>query len=539
MGVDSSYKNLMIFFIGFLVMGLLYVLLRNVAFTAAISQFLSGTLVVLWGVSIYGRIINKRVRRLFLAMAGLMLLYSLLQLGRYIFFGEEYQILRLLWYAYYIPMTGIPLCLFYVSLYMNLPENEVPDRRWRMLFIPAVLFVLGFLTNDVHQLAFYFPPGYVNDAAEVGRGIFYWSFWTSAVGLLVAAFTIMLHKCRLVVTHKQFLLPILPLLLGGAWLLSYALGMRIELLGGSLWHVGEVFCFSIICFIEACISIGMIPANTGYGVCFKLMDVPAWIEDTSGKVIYQTHHVENGLKENEGTRIETHAISGGSVSWAVDLTALNILNRALGETTEQIHSRNVYLKTQNALQEEQAAVEARSRVYDRISSVIKPQMDKIEMILKHSQADTFTQDLAKITVYEVYIKRRSNMELLRSQQAFISETELAIALQESAEYLKLCGVEVVVNVFGEGELISDAVILAYTIFEAMIEEALFSLRALSIVLSVQDGVLSLRLSLNADDLTFDTMVFNDDLGAFGGTLHLEKEGSDVLVHLTLKGGAYQ
>lgn len=193
----KNYVRIVVYPVLFLLCGLLHVVMYGVPLTDCIMQILYGSLVLLWAQMIRKRIVDIRVRRMILVIAGLIMMYILLQAVRYKLCGNIPIALRYSWYAYYIPMIVIPLALFYLSLFINLQENEVPDRHWRLLYIPCCLLIAGFLTNDLHGLAFHFEKGYAywNDGDT--KGILYIVFllWTCA--LCLSALVIMLRKCRL------------------------------------------------------------------------------------------------------------------------------------------------------------------------------------------------------------------------------------------------------------------------------------------------------------------------------------------------------
>ena len=96
----------------FLLCGVLKSVLYYNNFTFGFSQLFTGSFVLIWGNTIQKRVTDRRLRRLLLAIAGLLLFQLLLQLIRYDLFVGVYPFRRWLWYIYYVPMTAVPvLCL--------------------------------------------------------------------------------------------------------------------------------------------------------------------------------------------------------------------------------------------------------------------------------------------------------------------------------------------------------------------------------------------------------------------------------------------
>ena len=210
---------------------------------------------------------------------------------------------------------------------------------------------------------------------------------------------------------------------------SYATGLGPKIKGIKLWDIGEIFAIVTIYVLEACMQVGLILVNTRYTWIFQDTDLPAVIQDNNGEYIYRTKGAEAVLNPSKESFVRSADISGGSVSWAVDLSAVNELNRQITATIDQINARNRSLSIQNTIREETAAVDARNKMYDRIAGIVSNQLKHIEELLSEKEQD-FSQRLKKIVVYNAYIKRRSNLELLRESEERISVEELNTAFSE-------------------------------------------------------------------------------------------------------------
>lgn len=114
-------------------------------------------LIFSWAVSVWWRILHAQTRRCLLGAAALMLFWLDIRLIRYDF-AQTPEMLRRLWYAYYIPMLLIPTLALYTLFFLDRGQSAPLYKYRYMIFVfPVVLFSLV-LTNDCHQLAFAFPP---------------------------------------------------------------------------------------------------------------------------------------------------------------------------------------------------------------------------------------------------------------------------------------------------------------------------------------------------------------------------------------------
>ena len=530
----TAVKNIWIFILGFFLIGAIHVLCFGVPFLDTIIPMICGTLSLSWALVVQKRVVEKRTRRFLLLIAFILFLLFMLQLQKYSLFSESVTAQRYLWYISFIPMVFLPLLIFYVSLCVHSPENVQRKWRWNLLILPALLLITAFLTNDFHFLVFSFSSGEMTEGFEE-RGIVYYAFVVWFWTLMVTAFTILLKKCRLYVGRRIRLLPLGFILFCLMGMCLYIMDLDLRFRGIRFWDLEELVAFSVIGFVQICIHIGMIPANIGYEILFTSSDLPALILDTEGKAVYMTRGVKKTpLEYNEDVYILTHKIQGGSVVWEVDLSELHDLNRRLDEMTRQIEQRNDYLITENRLRQEQSELETRNELYDRITSIVKPQLDQIGELLEDMEKDevTFRIRLPRISVLNVYIKRRSNMELTQVEES-LPLAELITAVSESAEYIKLCGANIAVSSFGKGILPSDFITTAYEFFEYVVEDCLDNLSEMAVFIGKTEKGFILRMLIQADDFTLRQYPDRKGILRDYGHMALTKEQSDLIVALTL------
>lgn len=535
--MKHSSRSLYFLLTAFLVSGILHVSLYGVPLTDSIVQIFCGVIMIYFALTIQKRIIDKKLRNLLTVIAVLQILLFALQFCKYKLVASNVYILRSLWYLYYVAWVLIVLILFFTAICLNKQSTEKTIRRRKLLFIPAALLILLFITNDLHGLAFSLKDPLTSTGASgsYSYGIIYYIYLAWLLILLLLSIIIILRKCTLSVVKKKIWIPVTILLAGAALLICSTAFAAPRINGVTIWNSVEVYCFTDIIFIESCIFIGLIPSNTGYNRIFRLIPVSTVISDTANETIISS----NGeLYEDANTAVSSMPIYGGSVSWATDITDLNNLNKKIEETTNRINLRNEYLSNKNASKEEQVKIDARSRLFDRVNMITTPELNLVTELLNEPDDDDFNRRLAKVTVLTAYIKRRSNMELLKEDSPFIPVAELSAALKESADYLRLCGTDVMVSGAFEGDLPSDMIILAYEFFHYVVMSAHIELFELAIIVYLTEDVFSLRLMLQAEDIEIEGNWKAKELSKYNGNIMLSKQDKEVIVRLTLdrKGG---
>lgn len=529
---QTGILRVLVFFCAlFALGGFLHNALYGLDFATTITTIYYGFIVILWGVSVHHRIVDLRVRRLFMWIAALLCIYFFLQASKYTFFGTDEIATNLAWYLYYIPLVFIPLLIFYVSLYLNMQEDEHLNHLWYLLFIPAGIFVIAAITNNSHNLMFI-----IEGVKESGAYIYKYN----VVWYAVTAWEVVLYGASLIVFGRKCHIYNIKKLVWIPWVFAFGASVLLvltmldlpKIFGISVWKSPEAFAFLIIGVLELCIQTGLIQANTDYQVLFTLK-VPATICDLEGKPIYTS--ADNFRSFGENVTVKKSPIRGGSVFWAVDLAKVNKLNAQIKETTEQIESRNEVLRAENSLKEEQASLDTRNKVYDDIARIVKPQLDATREIMSSMTDEDFKSKLSHIAVLNSYIKRRSNMELLRADSDKLTLKELSTAISETCEYIKLCGISATCAPVKDCETDAERVIYAYEFMDRIVENEIDNLKSLLINISFKENVLILRMLLSGEN---EVMVGNDILSgdnfSVSADAHLTSETEDGETTVTLK-----
>jgi hypothetical protein len=441
-----------------------------------------------WGISVNKRIIQVQVRHYLISVSGLMVFWFVIRSTNY-FFTTDAEIERYLWYWYYLPLLFIPLFSLFVAISLGRPANAKLSKPTLLLFyIPTVLCLLLVLTNDFHQLVFSFPEGEVwtDDNMRYAFGYHCVLGWEILCAL--AAFVIMLIKCRH--SQRKKYLPFLLLVCSIGYALIYASGAEwMQLIGGD---ITAAQCLMFTGILECCIQCGLIQTNTGYKILFEAGAIGAQIVDTN----YHTRYVSSNAPKlpadimrlaerdavmlDNNTLLRSSRINGGHVLWQEDITDITALLAKLEENRKTISESN-YVEQENYKTKVKInAVREKNRLYDRLQAHTAHQIELLDQLLTQYEAQSNPEIrrslLAKAAVIGAYIKRRGNLMFIGEKSDITDTAELSACLDESFANLELMGVECAIDISGKNSIYIRDAIRVYDFFEAVTEEAMDDLR---------------------------------------------------------------
>ncbi len=434
------------------------------------------------------RIIDRETRGYLVAISRLITLWIVLRGAKYIAFEETGAVARHIWYLYYVPALLIPLLSLFAALSVGRRDwNRRPGLVRFAVCLTAAL-VLLILTNDLHQLAFRFQPGFADWDAHYARASVYVAAYIWIALLLLGTFCVLFMRCRVSASRRLIWIPALPLLFGAAYLALYALGLWPRVNGLLFGQFPETVCFMAAGIWLSLSYIGLIPSNAAYGKIFAISDLAAQIADRDYRVIYRSANAasltaeqlasEAGASLDRNTRLHRKNVSGGFVYWQDDVAELNRVNAELWELGERLAEEAELVRLENKLKEERAQIEVKTRAYDGIAAAVLPQSREIAALCAEAERapERFAANMKKVCLLAAYIKRYANLSLLTADRAALDTGELRLAVAESLRYVEELGVPV-------SESFSDAVpadgaelLSAYALFETLLEQALPTLR---------------------------------------------------------------
>ena len=382
-----------------------------------------------WGISVYRRILYAPVRRYMVSVSFLAVFWFMLRTLKYHFVASP-NVIRHLWYGYYVPMLFIPLLFAAVSLYLGKSETfRLPIWAKLLLYLPTVLCVLLVLTNDLHQFVFSFPSGEIciGESGTYTYAVGYYFIIAWVVVCALTAFAITLYKCRLAQRKKY--LPVLVLSCSIVYAVIYASGAEwMQIIGGD---ITAAQCLMFVGMLECCIQVGLIPTNTGYAALFEAGTFGAQITDNDYQIRYTSANspeISKGIMQkaetaavslDKNTLLKSHPIDGGHVFWREDITEITALLERLEENNETIAESN-YLEQENyRVKLKIKTLREKNRLYDLLQDKTAEQVDLLDRLFSQYNAESDYEKrrslLAKIAVIGAYIKRCGNLIFIGEQ----------------------------------------------------------------------------------------------------------------------------
>ena len=499
-------------------------------------------LLAAWGISVQTRIIQTQVRRYLLVIAGLMLLWLTLRTVKYNTYHMTAE--RFLWYGYYLPMLFIPVLAVLVALSLGKPENYRLPKWTHFLYLPSALLFLLVLTNDLHQLVFFFPTG-VLSTREYDYGIGYYVVLAWMVLCAAAALVIILAKCRIPQSRRYLWLPVVPFALALGYCAAYIKGVYwVWLLAGDLT---VSMCLIITAIFESCIQCSLIQSNTHYAELFHASTIGALITDRDFSVACAAENArsvdsqtlmaaaESPVVTADGIRISEAPIRWGHVFWEDDISPMLAVLKELDDTREELQSYGSILQAENAQKARRKKLEEQERLYRAMQEKAAAPAVRLSNLAKALQgvqdADAARFLLWKMTVIGAYLKRRSNLIFLADHDGMVPVSEVALCLNESMDNLRLHVRRCASRLDFEGELRLETAAALYDFFEAAIELAMDDLSgtAANVTRKEDACVLSLMLQCGTDLTSLraaypDASVENED-GVWYCTLSVREGGN--------------
>jgi len=444
-------------------------------------------LIVIWLRLLRYRILSRPVRRYMAAAALLMLAWLLVRTVKYELSRGSNCLTRYLWYAYYVGYTFIPALLMLSVLHIGKRSDETVDRRCLLLLAGALVLSVLVLTNDLHFLAFRFKESFSfaesSDLEPYFHGPVSYLVWGWLFSLGVAGVVVALVRCGRTVPKRLLLIPLGILAIGIAYVLA-------ELFPFAGWadkpyKTAEFTCFMSIAFMESLVALGLFPTNDRYAELWRSSSLRGVLINDAGETAYAAANapivppdlareaLEHPVMLSDDEELVCRRVCGGYACWVRDLTQVHHLQSELEELGDTLADENAVLAAENDLAHERESVAQRQNLYRAITSGASEQLSRLDSLLSDmpDDEDAFLAVMRAAAVEATYLKRRANLMLLGEEGA-IEVRELALALEESAIWLRENGVQVRVRVSGNVMLSADDALRAYEQFQHAAEKAL-------------------------------------------------------------------
>ena len=493
-----------------------------------------------WGISVSKRIIQVQVRHYLIAVSGLMVFWFVIRSMRY-FFITDIGIARQLWYLYYLPMLFIPLFSLFVAISLGKPENaRLSKTALLLLSIPTVLCLLLVLTNDLHQLVFSFPEGEVWTDKNNGYTFGYYIVLGWEILCALAAFVIMIIKCRL--SYRKKYLPFLLLACSIVYAFIYVSGVEwMQLIGGD---IAAAQCLMFTGILESCIQCGLIQTNTGYEELFMVSRLGAQITD-QGNIVCLASSNAGGLTDEQRMSAKTHPVLAdkttlikskpirfGHVLWQEDVSELTEAIEQIEENCRDLSERNRIRQENLETKKKILSLQEKNRAADVLNRETAGQISMIEHLLTQYDTENDAKKreklLAGAAVLGAYIKRYGNLLLVSHREETADIRDLSRCFEDSFVNLELLDVKCLCTLPADVILATKDMLRIYHAFETILEDCLFDLHSVWVNARERKGQFLVSIDFVCDtDLSghkADADLYSCEDGTCRFTFQLQKGG---------------
>lgn len=455
-------------------------------------------------------ILQKYMRKYLTYIGFTLIMYMLIRTIKYEIIPPDSNLDRYLWYSYYIFMMLIGVFLMFSILYIDKAEDEKIDKRWNLLYLPLAILSLLCITNDYHQMLFYFPLGL--------------NFWSDSVKrhgivfLLILAFLslILISSVEVAVIkllNRRDIKKILPtftiFLIWGLYTYLYIKDVDNLYWLFVAYKSPEFNTLMVILFIESLIFSRLIPTNRDYDKFWKLSTLKIGIMDSFGRFypsdkedrnanISQVLKAENNpIYLDKNTLLESTKISNGWSYWISDITRINSIKKELKDLGNVISEENELLQAEKKMKKESSSIKRQIEIYEFIDTQLEDKLTNLEQSFDNLPDDEnlFKEKMKIPTIIKVYIKRYSNMLLLSRKSDITSIIELKLAIEESLGYLELYDIMTILLWKGDGMIHINKILLAYKIFQELIECHISTMKAVIVTFKKRQNFMLLSLHI--------------------------------------------
>ena len=493
-----------------------------------------------WGISVSKRIIQVQVRHYLIAVSGLMVFWFVIRSMKY-YFITDIGIARQLWYWYYLPMLFIPLFSLFVAISLGKPASaRLSKTALVLLYIPTVLCLLLVLTNDLHQLVFSFPEGEVWTDKNNGYTFGYYIVLGWEILCALAAFVIMIIKCRL--SYRKKYLPFLLLACSIVYALIYVSGVEwMQLIGGD---IAAAQCLMFTGILESCIQCGLIQTNTGYEELFMVSRLGAQITD-QGNTVCLASSKAGGLTGEQRMSAKTHPVLAdkttlikskpirfGHVLWQEDVSELTEAIEQIEENCRDLSERNRLRQENLETKKKILSLQEKNRAADVLNRETAGQISMIEHLLTQYDTENDAKKreklLAGAAVLGAYIKRYGNLLLVSHREETADICDLSRCFEDSFVNLELLDVKCLCTLPADVILATKDMLRIYRTFETILEDCLFDLHSVWVNARERKGQFLVSIDFVCDtDLSghkADADLYSCEDGTCRFTFQLQKGG---------------
>lgn len=437
-----------------------------------LSAILIAAAILLWKGTVSHRMIRRDVRHVVTVISWLLVGWLLLRLFKYQLPQEEI-LCRMCWYGYYLFQLALPVALLYLTEILDQPEGE--KRLTRPLWPPFIVYVFSVLlvmTNDLHQLVFYFIPG-GNWPSDYSYGPGFWSVTACSLLFLASAIWNLLRKGKKSPSRRGRILPLL--FCGGLLMYITAYIKRVPLAWESDLTVN--ICILSVLFFETVLHVGLIPVNLQYQRLFASAPINLTLLDENGCTVLSSPDahpisrsiwkrlcmdIQQPLLRDKDTQIHAIPIHGGMAVWQEDLSQINRLRNEIQDVQTRMEAANALLREEGEVKKRLLTAAANRALFEQLDRDMERRITSLARIIDTlPQAEDPRNLTAFITLHLCHIKRRCNLFFLARQGEPLDSDELSIYLDELTELARYAGLKTLIRCGEIGALEIRSAALCY------------------------------------------------------------------------------
>lgn len=248
----------------------------------AVRMRIAGGLFALWGVSAHMRCLDRANRRRLAAVAAAVCAWMLLVIVKWKAGGAWFS--NLPWYAYYIPITCLPLlCLLIAARASGLDRRPWARPASRLLWAAAAALAALVLTNDLHEQVFGFQG---LPRSDIGPYEYRWGYWVVAAwsaACYLGFFAASLSSARK--RLRPLFAPVAVVCLAGA---AFCLGYVRRAPWAFSLNFSLVYSALIVLTLELCLDFGIIASARSFAPLFAGLPLDLKVLDLQGGVYRAT-----------------------------------------------------------------------------------------------------------------------------------------------------------------------------------------------------------------------------------------------------------
>lgn len=404
-------------------------------------------------------VVIKVVRRIMVSTAYVLILWLFESVVKYGIPSYEHDIIRYLWYAYYIFMPFVSIMILTISLYADKYEDSPMPLALKINISIYILLVLLVMTNDFHRLVFTFTGS--NRALWHGKGNYGYNigyyFVFAYITFTILVSSLILIKKKLDSPNKlRLIYPLIVAISGITYAVMYAKDFK------PFTEIPLVFFYvvSIGMYMVSMVFSRLALVNGDYVKSFKNSMLDVQIFDNENKLMYSTL---GNKKQKSGLFLSTtEPVKGGYAVIKEDISDVIKSRNTLLKTEHKLKRNKMILETRLKFDEKIDYIEEEIALFEHINSYIRNRTERLLEELKKS-GKSYKMNVLLMNI--IFIKRKAEMMIKLKNVKFIEDIELKHLITE----LATCNPDVAVLIDIKGDVSIFAYTFVYTVFFEILE----------------------------------------------------------------------